>query len=154
MPYQYKCTFKKVIDGDTIIVDIDLGFNIILSDQSLRLIGIDTPESRSKDKIEKFFGLLSKKAVENFINNNKTNEFIIETTLNNDNDEKFGRILAKIYNNNKECLNDWLINNNYAVAYNGENKEKVKNLHLENRKKLIDKGLASMTYSEAGLTSK
>ena len=68
MPYEYKFTHTKVIDGDTILGNIDLGFNIVLANQYIRLVGIDTPESKSKDKIEKAFGILSKKAVEEFLN--------------------------------------------------------------------------------------
>jgi len=57
MPYEYHAKVINVIDGDTIVVDIDLGFNVVLSNQSVRLLGVDTPESRTSDKIEKVFGL-------------------------------------------------------------------------------------------------
>ena len=152
MPYEYKATFKKVIDGDTLIVDIDLGFDIVLSNQSIRLIGIDTPESRSKDRVEKTFGLLSKKAVEDFMKTNEKDGFVIQTILSDDNGDKFGRILGKVYNSNKICLNDWLIKANYAVAYNGENKDLVKQAHLNNRKILIDNKQVNFTYAEAGIS--
>lgn len=151
MPYEYKAKFKKVIDGDTIVVDIDLGFSIILSDQYIRLIGIDTPESRSKDKIEKTFGIISKKAVEDFMKNSDQENLIIQTIFCDDNGDKFGRILGKVYNSNKVCLNDWLISNNYAIQYNGENKEKIKTLHLVNRKFLIDNKIINISYAEAGI---
>lgn len=151
MPYEYKAKFKKVIDGDTIVVDIDLGFSIILSDQYIRLIGIDTPESRSKDKIEKTFGIISKKAVEDFMKNSDQENLIIQTIFCDDNGDKFGRILGKVYNSNKVCLNDWLISNNYAIQYNGENKEKIKTLHLANRKFLIDNKIINISYAEAGI---
>lgn len=151
MPYEYKAKFKKVIDGDTIVVDIDLGFSIILSDQYIRLIGLDTPESRSKDKIEKTFGIISKKAVEDFMKNSDQENLIIQTIFCDDNGDKFGRILGKIYNSNKICLNDWLISNNYAVQYDGENKEKIKSLHLANRKILIDNKIINISYAEAGI---
>jgi len=151
MPYEYKSKFKKVIDGDTIIVDIDLGFNIILSDQYIRLIGIDTPESRSKDKVEKAFGILSKKAVEDFMKNNDQENLVIQTLFCDDNGDKFGRILGKVYNSNKVCLNEWMIERNYAVRYDGENKEKIKNLHLANRKILIDNKILDISYAEAGI---
>ena len=152
MPYEYKARFKKVIDGDTLILDIDLGFSIVLSDQTIRLIGIDTPESRSKDKIEKIFGTISKKAVEEFMKVSDQENLIIQTIFCDDNGDKFGRILGKIYNSNKVCLNDWLINNNYAVYYNGENKELVKQAHLKNRKALIDNKTVQISYAEAGIT--
>lgn len=60
MPFEYKSKITNIIDGDTIVADIDLGFNIILSNQSIRLNELDTPESRTTDKVEKTFGLLSK----------------------------------------------------------------------------------------------
>jgi len=153
MPYEYKARFKKVIDGDTIIVDLDLGFNVVLADQIIRLIGLDTPESRSKDKVEKMFGAISKKAVEDFMKNSDQENLIIQTVFCDDNGDKFGRILGKVYNSNKACLNDWLIESNYAVKYNGENKDKVKNLHLANRKILIDNKIINLTYAEAGIVT-
>ena len=59
--YQYKVTVVKVVDGDTVDVDIDLGFSTVLRKQRVRMVGIDTPESRTKDKVEKLFGKASKK---------------------------------------------------------------------------------------------
>jgi len=153
MPYEYKARFKKVIDGDTIIVDLDLGFNVVLADQIIRLIGLDTPESRSKDKVEKMFGAISKKAVEDFMKNSDQENLIIQTVFCDDNGDKFGRILGKVYNSNKACLNDWLIESSYAVKYNGENKDKIKNLHLANRKILIDNKIINLTYAEAGIVT-
>ena len=58
--YEYRATIVKVIDGDTVDVDIDLGFGIVLSDERVRIMGIDTPESRTRDKVEKKFGLAAK----------------------------------------------------------------------------------------------
>ena len=149
MPYEYKFIYKKVIDGDTLIGDIDLGFDIILGNQYVRLIGIDAPESKSKDKTEKAFGLLSKKAVEEFMK--VEDKLIIQTFLDNDNEDKFGRILGKIITSSKVCLNDWLIKFNYAVPYNGENKELIKKAHLNNRKILIDNKIINISYAEAGI---
>lgn len=153
MPYEYKARFKKVIDGDTIVLDIDLGFSVVLAGQTIRLIGIDTPESRSKDKIEKIFGTASKKAVEEFMKNSDQENLIVQTIFCDDNGDKFGRILGKIYNSNKVCLNDWLVEFNYAVKYDGENKDKIKNLHMLNRKKLIDNKTVNISYAEAGIVT-
>ena len=58
--YEYKCTIVRVIDGDTVDVDIDLGFGIIMADERVRIMGIDTPESRTSDKVEKLFGKAAK----------------------------------------------------------------------------------------------
>ena len=150
MPFEYHAKVNKVIDGDTINVDLDLGFNIILSNQSVRLLGIDTPESRTSDKIEKVFGTLSKNKVKEFIDRCE-GQVILQTVLS-DSEEKFGRLLGKIINpKDNTVLNDWLITSHYAVAYNGENKDKVAQAHLANRKFLIDNKEVSMTYAEAGI---
>ena len=58
--YEYRCKVIRVIDGDTVDVDIDLGFDIIIKGERVRIMGIDTPESRTRDKVEKKFGLASK----------------------------------------------------------------------------------------------
>ena len=123
---------------------------MVLSNQSVRLLGIDTPESRTSDKIEKVFGTLSKNKVKEFID--KCEGHIILQTVLSDSEEKFGRLLGKIINpKDNAVLNDWLITSHYAVAYNGENKDKVAQAHLANRKFLIDNKEVSMTYAEAGI---
>lgn len=150
MPFEYHAKVNKVIDGDTINVDLDLGFSVVLSNQNVRLLGIDTPESRTTDKVEKAFGSLSKEKVKNFIDKCQ-NRIILQTVLS-DSEEKFGRLLGKIINpNDGLILNDWLIENHYAVSYNGENKDNVRESHLSNRKILIDNKEVSMTYAEAGI---
>ena len=150
MPFEYHAKVNKIIDGDTVNVDLDLGFNVVLSNQSVRLLGIDTPESRTSDKTEKVFGTLSKNKVKEFID--KCEGQIILQTVLSDSEEKFGRLLGKIINpKDNIVLNDWLIINRYAVAYNGENKDKVAQAHLSNRKFLIDNKEVPMTYAEAGI---
>ena len=150
MPFEYHAKVNKVIDGDTINVDLDLGFNVVLSNQSVRLLGIDTPESRTSDKVEKIFGALSKEKVKEFIDRCE-NQIILQTVLS-DSEEKFGRLLGKVINpKDNTSLNEWLIWHNYAVAYNGENKDKVAQAHLSNRKILIDNKEISMKYSAAGV---
>lgn len=150
MPYEYHAKVTNVVDGDTIIIDIDLGFDVVLSNQSVRLLGVDTPESRTSDKVEKVFGLASKDYTKAFIENAKK-EVIIRTHKSDDS-EKFGRILGEVINpESKEVLNDLLIADGYAVKYLGENKNDVKNLHLKNRKRLIDEGKVKISYKEAGL---
>ena len=54
--YEYNCKIRRVVDGDTVDVDIDLGFGIVYANQRIRLYGIDTPESRTRDPYEKFLG--------------------------------------------------------------------------------------------------
>lgn len=150
MPYEYHAKVTNVVDGDTIVVDIDLGFNVVLSDQSVRLLGVDTPESRTSDKTEKVFGLASKDYTKSFIENCKKE--VIIRTYKSDDSEKFGRLLGEIINpESKEVLNTLLVADGYAVKYLGENKDNVKNLHMQNRKRLIDEGKIKMSYKEAGL---
>ena len=151
MPYEYNAKVIDVIDGDTIVVDIDLGFDVKLANQKVRLLGVDTPESRTSDNIEKLFGEASKNYTKKFIEQCADKNIILRTHLN-DSEEKFGRLLGEIINpQTKKVLNEELINNNYAVKYLGENKDKVKSLHLLNRKKLIDAKIVNVTYKEAGL---
>jgi micrococcal nuclease len=155
MPYEYNATVTQVVDGDTIIVDIDLGFNVKFQNQKVRLLGIDTPESRTSDKIEKQFGLASKDFVKKFIDECKK-EVIVRTHISSDTDadgrEKFGRLLGEIINpTTKAVLNDELIAKNYAVKYMGENKSLVSEQHKANRKILIDRGDIKLTYEQAGL---
>ena len=150
MPFEYHAKVNKVIDGDTINVDLDLGFNVVLSNQNVRLLGIDTPESRTSDKTEKIFGNLSKEKVKEFID--KCEGQVILQTVLSDSEEKFGRLLGKVINpKDNVILNEWLIANHYAVAYNGENKDKVAQAHLSNRKFLIDNKEIAMKYSAAGV---
>ena len=150
MPYEYHAKVTNVVDGDTIVVDIDLGFNVVLSNQSVRLLGVDTPESRTSDKIEKVFGLASKDYTKAFIENCKKE--VIIRTYKSDDSEKFGRLLGEIINpDSKEVLNTSLVDDGYAVKYLGENKDNVKTLHMQNRKRLIDEGKVKLSYKEAGL---
>lgn len=139
MPFEYFAKVKEVIDGDTLVADIDLGFNVVLANQKIRLNGIDTPESRTSDLVEKKYGVMSKNFTKQFVDNCKDKYIIVKTEINEET-EKFGRVLGRVYNpESKLELNEELIKNNLAVKYTGENKDKVKDLHLENRKKL-DKG--------------
>lgn len=151
MPYEYNATVIDIVDGDTITVDIDLGFNVKLANQKVRLLGVDTPESRTSDKIEKVFGIASKEYCKKFIDECKDKTVVIRTYLS-DSEEKFGRLLGEIINpTTKKILNEELIKNNYAVKYLGENKDNVKSQHLANRKKLIDAKIVNLSYKEAGL---
>lgn len=150
MPYEYNANVRRVIDGDSLYMDIDLGFDVIFKNQNVRLLGIDTPESRTSDAVEKVFGNLSKCFVQNFVEKCE-GKVIVRTYL--DDKGKYGRILAEILDpTTKEILNESLIKDGYAVRYWGENKEKIEEMHLINRKKLIDEGIAHLTYEEAGVS--
>ena len=136
--YQYKCKINKVLDGDTVDIDLDLGFNIVLANQRVRMAGVDTPESRTTNKEEKPRGLLSKKKLAEKLPVGSWQ--IIETQRSDNNDDKFGRILGVFILEDGTKVNDWLIANNYAVAYKGENKELTQAEHQANKKILMERG--------------
>ena len=136
--YQYKAKVLKVLDGDTVDIDLDLGFNIVLSNQRVRMAGVDTPESRTANKEEKPRGLLSKKKLGEKLPVGSWQ--IIETQRSDNNDDKFGRILGVFILEDGTKVNDWLIENNYAVPYKGENKELTQAEHQANKKILMERG--------------
>ena len=126
--YQYKVTVTKVVDGDTVDVDIDLGFAVVLKKQRVRLYEIDTPESRTRDLEEKKFGLAAKKYLKNKLEN-ATNIY-----LTSHDKGKFGRILGELFiDDNEKSVNMQLVDNHHAVYYYGQNKNDVKQEHLVNR---------------------
>jgi len=112
---------KKVVDGDTIDVVIDLGFSILFESR-VRLAGIDTPESRTADKMEKALGLESKKYLESRI---KAAKNVVIKTEKLDSSEKYGRILGWIYLDGEgNSLNTEMIEKGYAWGYLGDTKVK------------------------------
>ena len=132
--YEYKCKLVRVVDGDTIDVDIDLGFGVWMQNQRIRMYGIDTPESRTSDDVEKIYGYAAK-------------EFLIKCTDSGDltlktfKDGKgnYGRILGEIWytgEQNTNNINQLLIDNHHAVRYHGQSKEDIQAGHLANREKL------------------
>jgi micrococcal nuclease len=136
--YQYKCKIIKVLDGDTVDIDLDLGFKIILANQRVRMAGVDTPESRTSIAEEKVRGQLSKKKLAEKLPVGSWQ--IIETQKSDSNDDKFGRILGVFILEDGTRVNDWLIENNYAVPYKGENKDLTQAEHQANKKILIERG--------------
>jgi micrococcal nuclease len=132
--YTYTASVLKVIDGDTIEVDFDLGFCVWLRNQRIRLDGIDTPESRTSDKEEKVRGTLSKDKLKEILGKD------IRITTKIDPNEKYGRILGILMNKDGINVNQWLIENNYAVKYSGENKELVQEQHKLNAAALKKRG--------------
>ena len=122
----------NVVDGDTIDVVIDLGFDIMFASR-VRLAGIDTPESRTKDKAEKVLGLESKEYLKKYLKDAKS--VIIKTEKMNSS-EKYGRILGWLYiNGDTESINDKMINDGYAWGYRGDTKVKNFDSLIEARKK-------------------
>jgi micrococcal nuclease len=123
---------KKVVDGDTIDANIDLGFDISFSSR-VRLAGIDTPESRTTDKLEKQLGLESKAYLKNAIDSAKT---VVIKTEKMDSSEKYGRILGWVFLDGSEVsINQKMINEGYAWGYMGDTKVKDFNALALARKK-------------------
>jgi micrococcal nuclease len=111
----------NVVDGDTIDVVIDLGFDILFQSR-VRLAGIDTPESRTSDKAEKVLGLEAKEYLKKNIKNAKS---VVIRTEKMDSSEKYGRILGWVYvNGDSESINNKMINDGYAWGYLGDTKVK------------------------------
>ncbi len=113
--FHYKATVDRVVDGDTIDVTLDLGFDISYRGR-VRFQGINAPESRTRDAVEKAAGLAAKRYVEDWINGHEQ-RVIIQTSL--DDRGKFGRILGRILNDEGECLNDELVSLGHATPYDG-----------------------------------
>ena len=123
----------KVVDGDTIDVDIDLGFSISYS-QRLRLAGIDTPESRTTDKFEKTLGIESKDYLKHKLKDAKD---IVVKTEKPDSSEKYGRILGWVYvDGNTKSINEQMIEDGYAWSYMGDTKIKDFSILAEKRKRI------------------
>tara|TARA_B100000401_G_scaffold212981_1_gene143707 strand:- start:28 stop:486 length:459 start_codon:yes stop_codon:yes gene_type:complete len=150
--YEYRCKVIKVIDGDTVDVDIDLGFDIMLRDERVRIMGIDTPESRTRDKVEKKFGLASKARLKELIGGKSGP--ILKTQINKKGEDmrgKFGRILGDFVTEDGRMVTDILVEEGHAVAYFGGSKEEIQDKHMANRKKLIREGLIDVSLEEAGI---
>jgi len=132
--YEYKCRVERVVDGDTVDVFIDLGFDVVLCNQRIRLYGIDTPESRTRDKQEKIYG----KAASKFLTGILGDDCIIRTRR--DARGKYGRILGEFIvrdeDGNDINVNEFMIENHLGVAYYGQSKKDVEEEHLKNRKLL------------------
>ena len=136
--YEYKCKIIKVVDGDTVDVDLDLGFGVWLRNERVRIMGIDTPESRTSDKVEKVFGLAAKARLISLLGA----DAILETQVKHGENMKgkFGRILGNFTTINGEHCADVLLREGHAVAYSGGSKDANIHRHLENRQSLIDSG--------------
>ena len=143
--YEYNSITRYVVDGDTVDVDIDLGFGVWLRDQRIRLYGIDTPESRTRDLTEKLFGFAAKDFVKNYLP--VGSKQILKTFIGKDGEDmrgKFGRILGDFFINDGKMLVKTMITEGYGVAYNGQSKTVIQEAHLKNRELLISKGIVKI----------
>lgn len=136
--YEYKAKILKIVDGDTVDVDIDLGFGTWLKDERVRIHGIDTPESRTRDKVEKVFGLAAKERLSELLGK----DVVLKTFAAKDGQDmkgKFGRILGDFIIGER-LVSEIMIEEGHAVKYHGQNKADVETAHLANRNMLMENG--------------
>ncbi len=130
---------RRVVDGDTVDVDIDLGFGIWQMNERVRIMGIDTPESRTRDKIEKKFGLAAKAKLKSLLGPNP----VLQTTISKKGEDmkgKFGRVLGDFIVDGKQ-VTEIMCKTGHAVPYFGGAKADTQKQHMKNRKKLVAEGI-------------
>ena len=137
--YEYRAKLTKVVDGDTVDVDIDLGFGIWQMNERVRIMGIDTPESRTRDKIEKKFGLAAKAKLKSLLGPNP----VLQTTISKKGEDmkgKFGRVLGDFLVEGKQ-VTEIMCKSGHAVPYFGGAKADTQKQHMKNRKRLVAEGV-------------
>ena len=134
--YEYSCEVERVVDGDTIDVTLDLGFDI-LHKCRVRLYAIDTPESRTRNKDEKARGKMATAFLKEAIEDGE--KVVIQTKLK-DSKGKYGRVLGDVVVDDVN-INQLMVKCHLAVAYHGQSKDDVEAEHMRNRDILIKKGL-------------
>jgi micrococcal nuclease len=130
--HESQCIVTRVVDGDTIDVDIDLGFGVWMRKQRIRMYGIDTPESRTRDLEEKKYGKAAKKFLEGLLDD--PNGVVLKT--HKDGKGKFGRILGEMWRTTDfadKSINEYMIEKHHAVRYMGQSKDDIAEQHLKNR---------------------
>jgi len=147
MTNEYKVKVLRIVDGDTVDVDIELGFGIVLTDERVRIVGIDTPESRTSNKVEKIFGLASKNRLKQLLEKEA-----VLITFDDKNGEdmkgKFGRVLGDFKCGDKS-VSQVLIEEGHAVPYHGQNKADVEVAHMANRNRLMQEGVVDPAEVQA-----
>lgn len=146
--YEYRAKINRVVDGDTVDVDIDLGFGIVLTNERVRIMGIDTPESRTSDPVEKVFGIASKNRLKELLGS----EAILKTEVSKDGEDmkgKFGRILGDFLTMDGRKITDIMIEEGHCVRYHGQNKADVLQAHMANRNKLMSEGVVDPAEVQA-----
>ena len=139
---EYDVRLLKAVDGDTVDVDIDLGFNMWLRDERVRIMGIDTPESRTSDKVEKLFGKAAKARLKELL----TEGGVLVTTEEKNGEDmrgKFGRILGDFKIPDGRLVTEVLAKEGHCVPYFGGSKDDVQAQHMANRERLLAEGVVS-----------
>ena len=150
---EYDVTVIKIVDGDTVDVDINLGFGVWLHDERVRIMGIDTPESRTRDRVEDLFGEAAKARLKELMKHGGK----LITTEDKDGEDmkgKFGRILGDFYVEHegvKKRVTDILVEEGHAVAYFGGSKEEIQMKHMANREKLLREGIIAKEDYDAAV---
>lgn len=150
--YEYKCKILRVVDGDTVDVDIDLGFGMWMHKERVRMMGIDTPESRTRDRVEKAFGLASKDRLKELLPIGSIQ--VLKTEIDRSGEDKkgkFGRILGDFLVDDDRRCTDILVEEGHAVAYFGGSKEEIEMKHMANREKLLREGVMSREVYDAAV---
>ena len=137
--WTYRAKVVRVIDGDTVDVDIDLGFGIWQKNERVRIMGIDTPESRTRDKIEKKFGLAAKAKLKSLLGPTP----VLQTTISKKGEDmkgKFGRVLGDFLQDDKSVAKI-MCETGHAVPYFGGAKANTQKQLMKNRKRLVAEGV-------------
>ena len=137
---EYDVVLLKSVDGDTVDVDIDLGFGIWLRDERVRIMGIDTPESRTSNEVEKLFGKAAKHRLQELLENGG---ILVTTEEKNGEDMrgKFGRILGDFKIPDGRLVTEVMIAEGHCVPYFGGSKDDVQAQHMVNRERLLNEGI-------------
>ena len=146
---EYDVVVLKVVDGDTVDVDIDLGFGVTLKDERVRIMGIDTPESRTSDKVEDLFGEAAKARLKELMKNG-AKLITTEDKHGEDMKGKFGRILGDFKVNSKR-VTEILAEEGHCVPYFGGSKEETQAAHEVNRQRLLSEGIISQEDYDAAV---
>ena len=144
---EYDVTVVKVVDGDTVDVDIDLGFGICLKDERVRIMGIDTPESRTSDRVEKLFGLAAKERLYSLLEKD-AKLITTEDKSGEDMKGKFGRILGDFRAADGRLVTEIMSEEGHCVPYFGGSKGDTQAQHEVNRQRLLAEGVVDQAEYE------
>lgn len=150
---EYDVVLLKSVDGDTVDVDIDLGFGVWLRNERVRIMGIDTPESRTSDKVEKLFGTAAKYRLKELLQGGAT-LVTIEEKNGEDSRGKFGRILGDFKLPDGRMVTEVMIAEGHCVPYFGGSKEDVQAQHAINRERLLNEGVVDRAKYDKALGAK
>ena len=151
---EYDVKVIKVVDGDTVDVDIDLGFGVTLTDERVRIMGIDTPESRTRDKVEDLFGEAAKARLKELMKDGGK-LITTEDRKGEDMKGKFGRILGDFkveYNGEMKKVTEIMEMEGHCVPYFGGSKSDTQAAHMANRERLLTEGVVSREDYDAAVT--